>query len=68
MDNFQIEPDFENKKFNGIIKAWGHFSIGVVGVYILQIYMKDEVHAVIDKFSWQEVFICQKIEKPQMIY
>ena len=51
MDNFQIEPDFENKKFNGIIKAWGHFSIGVVGVYILQIYMKDEVHAVIDKFS-----------------
>ena len=51
MDNFQIEPDFENKKFNGIIRAWGHFSIGVVGVYILQIYMKDEVHAVIDKFS-----------------
>ena len=51
MDNFQIEPDFENKKFNGIIKAWGHFSIGVVGVYILQIYMKDEVHDVIDKFS-----------------
>ncbi|MEI3323038.1 MAG: DUF2953 domain-containing protein [Eubacterium sp.] len=51
MDNFQIEPDFENKKFNGIIRAWGHFSIGVVGVYILQIYMKDEVHDVIDKFS-----------------
>ena len=50
MDNFQIEPDFENKKFNGIIKAWGHFSIGVVGV-ISYIYMKDEVHAVIDKFS-----------------
>lgn len=50
MDIFQIEPDFENKKFNGIIRAWGHFSIGVVGVYILQIYMKDEVHAVIDKF------------------
>ena len=43
--------DFENKKFNGIIRAWGHFSIGVVGVYILQIYMKDEVHDVIDKFS-----------------
>lgn len=39
-----IVPDFEKEIFEGEVKFRGHFLLGVVGIYILKIYMKKEIY------------------------
>lgn len=46
-----INPEFENKVFEGWIKCRGHMMLGVVGIYILKIYFKQEIRNIIKKFN-----------------
>lgn len=46
-----VEPDFENKFFDGKIKCKGYIFLGVVGIYILKFYFRKEIHDIIKKFS-----------------
>lgn len=50
LKDFKIDPDFENKRFEGEFVAKGYFLMGITGLYILQMYMKKEVKEIIDKF------------------
>lgn len=47
----RVEPDFENKVFDGKIKCKGYIFLGIVGLYVLKFYFKKEIHDIIKKFS-----------------
>lgn len=50
-NNIEVIPDFETEKFDGYIKCRGRIFVGVVGLYILKLYLKKEINDVIKKFS-----------------
>lgn len=49
--HINIEPDFENRVLEGNIKIKGRIMIGVIGIYLLKLYMKKEIRSIINKFS-----------------
>ena len=49
--HIKIAPDFENKVLDGNIKIKGRIFLGVIGIYLLKLYMKKEIRSIIKKMK-----------------